>query len=449
MNLKHPLPILIIALLLGWATDQLFYGQVVGISFPIFVFLWLACLFGLGQLETIKPHLANMWLVVPLIFFALMVFVRANIFLTVVNIAACLGLLAFVSHFYAAGWVRKLGLIGYPIILVQTGLALLYRAKPLVGSGENLDSVREQTRSRLLPVFRGFLIAIPVLATFTCFLASADLVFASYVEAFFDLDFLDNVGELLWRTFLVLVIGWFLAGGFVYALSRQETDDMDHPAEKAIFQAGRRIPFGFIEGVTLLSLVNLLFLAFVAIQFTYLFGGLASLEATDYTYAEYARRGFFELIAVSLMTLGLILGLYWIMRRNSQSQEFVFNSLGTLMVALVIIMLISAFQRLLLYEAAFGYTELRLYSHVFMIWLALTLLWFLVTLWSPKFRFGIGALVAGFGFLITLNLINPDAFIARQNLAHFEQNGTFEKQSALDRYDGARQLDVGYLSSLS
>lgn len=94
----------------------------------------------------------------------------------------------------------------------------------------------------------------------------------------------------------------------------------------------------------------------------------------------------------------------------------------------------SAFQRLRLYEAAYGYTQLRLYSHVFMVWLAVAFVWFLVTLWRWPDRFAIGAFVAVLGFLVTLNALNPDAFIAEQNLARYQASG---------------KLDAYYLTRLS
>ncbi|GAJ11141.1 unnamed protein product, partial [marine sediment metagenome] len=98
------------------------------------------------------------------------------------------------------------------------------------------------------------------------------------------------------------------------------------------------------------------------------------------------------------------------------------------------VILASALQRLCLYEAAYGYTQLRLYSHVFMVWLAVAFVWFLVTLWRWPDRFAIGAFVAALGFLVTLNAINPDAFIAGHNLA---------------RYGATGKLDAHYLTRMS
>ncbi|MCA9942753.1 MAG: DUF4173 domain-containing protein, partial [Anaerolineales bacterium] len=165
-----------------------------------------------------------------------------------------------------------------------------------------------------------------------------------------------------------------------------------------------------------------------------LFGGAANVTEAGYTFADYARRGFFELLTVAILTMLLVLGLNWLSQRESKGQIRLFNGLGSVLVGLVLVMLVSAWRRMALYEAAFGYTELRLIVYVCMAWLALTLVWFLLTLWLRPDRFAIGALLAVMGFVATLNFINPDAFIARQNLNRYEQTG---------------DLDAAYLASLS
>jgi hypothetical protein len=88
-----------------------------------------------------------------------------------------------------------------------------------------------------------------------------------------------------------------------------------------------------------------------------------------------------------------------------------------------------------LYEEAYGYTHLRLYSHVFMYVLAALHAWRAATLWWKPKAFAIGAFAACIAFVGALNIVNPDAFIAAKNLERYETNG------------GA--LDVEYLRELS
>jgi hypothetical protein len=71
-------------------------------------------------------------------------------------------------------------------------------------------------------------------------------------------------------------------------------------------------PFlGFTEAAIVLGSVAVLFAAFVYIQFQYFFGGQANIHIDGYTYSEYARRGFGELITVAVFSLLLILGRQW------------------------------------------------------------------------------------------------------------------------------------------
>lgn len=146
----------------------------------------------------------------------------------------------------------------------------------------------------------------------------------------------------------------------------------------------------------------------------------------EFPYANYARRGFFELVIVAGLTLGLSLVLHHLTRRTTAREHRVFNGLTTALVLLVGVLLAAALQRMMLYEATYGYTVLRLYVHLFMLWLGLVFGLFLVTLWTRPARFALGLFVAALGFLASLNVINPAATIAEQNLALQAAGGQFD-----------------------
>ena len=433
-RLAYPLAVTAVALLLGLAVDWLFYDKALGISLLLFVLLLIGGLFGLGLLEGKKPEPRNLWLLLPLLFFSLMVAIRANAFVTVLNVLAVLALLTYLAFFYGNGRVTELGVLGAFLVPVRTGLHSSVLAVPLLAAALESHHITQRQR-RLFPVLRGLLLALPLLFVFTLLLTSADLVFAQYVERLLTLDFLPNLDEVIGRTIIVSVAAWGLAGGLVYALAWRETAETDKSAlENGVQTLPQQYGLGFGEAATMLALVNGLFLIFVAVQFTYLFGGERHLNLEGVTYAEYARRGFFELVVVAVLTLALVLALNWITRRSSKRQIRLFNSLSSGLALLVLVMLVSAWQRMELYETTFGYTELRLYVFAFMAWLAALLLWFLLTLWRSPHRFALGLMVAAMGYLTTLNLLNPDAFIVRQNLARYAETG---------------DLDAAYLTTLS
>lgn len=188
---------------------------------------------------------------------------------------------------------------------------------------------------------------------------------------------------------------------------------------------------GAEETATVLGLLSVLFLAFMGLQLGYLFGGQATIEATSgLTPAEYARRGFFELVLVAGLTLAVLL-----VGDRVSSARRVFRGLAGLLVVCVMVILVSAAQRLWLYTAAFGLTLDRITAAAVMAWLAVVLPLFAATVLRgrPR-RFASGAVVAGVAAVFLLVLTDPAALAARSNL---------------DRAaEGVREADVEYLLRL-
>ena len=132
---------------------------------------------------------------------------------------------------------------------------------------------------------------------------------------------------------------------------------MREPDEKQPDESQDWLPFrlGFGETATILTLINALFIFFVWVQLAYLFGGRANITIEGFTYAEYARRGFFELVTVAVLTFMLVLGLHWFSHRQTNGQTRWFNGLSSVMASLVLVLLASAFLRLQLYELTYGF----------------------------------------------------------------------------------------------
>ncbi len=429
---------LISAVVLGIAVDWLLIGQPLGIGLLLCCVLLLVLLVANAKLRHISAEIRNVWLIVPLIFFATMAFVRANEFLTMLNVLAVLGLLAYVATFYAAGRVRQLGLAASAVL--PFSVALQSMAETVGASAEMVRQRGKQGDTPLkkggstLAVVRGGLLALPVLAVFTMLLASADLILAQGLDRLLSFNYLPQLDIWLSHAIVVAVTGGLLGGGILYALARPAHADEPNVIDRLSAEVPRHLSLGFGETATILTLVNLLFLTFCAIQAVYLFGGVQNIDLDGFTYAEYARRGFFELMTTAVLALGLILGLNWLTRRENKRQLHWFKLLSSLTVALVLVMLVSAWRRMALYEAAYGFTELRLIVFVAMAWLAILLGWFVITLWKRSDLFALGALLVAIGFVATLDVVNPDQLIAQRNLARYEQGG---------------ELDLLYLTRLS
>jgi hypothetical protein len=424
-----------IVLILGWLFDFLFWEHTPGINFALYVVLCLAGGFLVLGLNGLRPAWKSLLLLIPILFFAVMTFLRREPLSLFLGYAFPLVLMALLASSYLGGRWTLYSLADYvanAARLVGSAIGrplsfLFENRKPAEVDGQ---PVRKSGWKRFWAVLRGLLIALPVVAVFAALLSSADLVFADKLQEFVKLFRLENLPEYIFRLVYILIFAYLLAGTLLHAAQKSNAETLTG-IDKPLVP-----PFlGFTEAAMVLGAVVALFAAFVFIQFQYFFGGQTNIGIEGYTYSEYARRGFGELVTVAFFSLLLFLGLSGITRRTEPVQRRVFSGLGLGMLALVGVMLVSAFQRLMLYEAAYGFSRLRTYTHIFLIWLgALLAALVILELLRKERRFALFALLAAIGFGASLALVNVDGFIARRNL---------------ERAAAGQDLDVGYLASLS
>ena len=280
-------------------------------------------------------------------------------------------------------------------------------------------------------ILRGVLLSVPILLLFGLLFASADLVFSELITSPFAFLESPDLSEFGVRAFLVLIFAVVLAGIFLYSIQPRKQEDRTQPSLEKASDRG----LGFIEGSIILGSLNLLFALFVGIQFRYFFGGSAAIERVGLTYSEYARRGFSELVFVAVITLALLVGLGLVIKKEDVRHHRIFSFLSSGLVVLTGIILLSAFQRLFLYEDAYGFTRLRTYSHVLMVWIGITLIAVLVLQWKESLRsVALVIVLAALGFTASLNVLGVDRFIAAANI---------------DRAIRGAEFDVSYLRELS
>ena len=205
-----------------------------------------------------------------------------------------------------------------------------------------------------------------------------------------------------------------------------------------------------MEVAVVVGSLVLLFAAFVVVQVQYLFSGEGPVEASlDLTYAEYARRGFFELVAAAALLLPVLLAIDWALARHATTR-LVFRVLaGTLLILLSVVML-SAFERMQVYKDAYGLTELRIYVTAILIWLGVIFAWFAATvLAGRRNQFAAVAVVTAVLAVIALGVLGPDAMIARENTARAAEGKRFDPYHAALLGPEAVPILIDRLDSLS
>jgi hypothetical protein len=427
---RHPEWLALAALLIGLAVEILFYGRALGVSFPIWaVAVCLAALL-MARAESRRPAGDSAWLVIPILILAGLAFVRLEPLTLFLDVVSVLCLFAVWVRTFRTGRVLDFGWLDFAVSLLWVPVEMVYRPWATLGQANRRIFGDRATHSRLMAVTRGLLLALPIVVVLALLLTAADVIFADVLRRAFEWLDLERLADIARRAVVILVCGVLFLGALVAAL-RNPGDRKLIGEEKPV-----ALPFlGFTESAVVLAGVNLLFAAFVLVQIRYLFGGQANITAAGYTYSEYARRGFGELVAVAILTLGLIMALGAFSHRTTSAQRTGFHVLSASLVVLVGVILASAFQRLLLYEQAYGFTRLRAYTHVAIVWIGVLFVLFLALLITGNLRsFAPAAVGAALGFALTLSVLNVDDFIVRRNAERWRAGG---------------ELDIYYLTSLS
>jgi hypothetical protein len=261
-------------------------------------------------------------------------------------------------------------------------------------------------------ILKGILITLPLLLVFTFLFAYADAIFESKVDSLFEWLRADFLSQFLGRVLLTLFFTWLLGAALWLVMmhsSKLKAIEPDTPLLK---------PFlGMTETMITLVSLNLLFAFFLVIQFQYLFAGEANITQVGFTYAQYAERGFRELLLVAAIAGLVFYALASFTRRESKTKKLIFSILGGFLLLQVGVVLVSAYQRILMYIHAYGLTAYRYIPQIFIFFLAAILLSLVVMELTNKFkRLALVLLSASLLFVVTLAVLNVDTSIARHNI---------------------------------
>jgi hypothetical protein len=290
---------------------------------------------------------------------------------------------------------------------------------PLMRQAEVGEAVRSSAANRK-PALRAALLTAPIVIVFTMLLSRADPVFGA-VFSLPEFEFDELVSHVVIAGFFAWTSAGFLRGSM---LGKRAIESL--PAMPTF-------SLGVVDVTAALGSVAALFAIFVGLQLRWLFGGAdVVLATTGLSLAEYARRGFFELVVVAALVLPLILGSRAMLTDDAAMQRH--RNLSLVLLGLLGAIITSAVLRMQLYVANYGMSTDRLYALVFMLWLAVVFAAMLPTVlrgWTKPFA--AITVISGFGTLFALNAVNPEAIVARANV-----NRT-----------SARGVDYAYLSRLS
>ncbi len=352
-----PAVLLTFALLFGVVAQSLFYRNPIGINVGVAA---IVILFVAHRLRPSGARIDSLdrWIVPAAVIFAFLPALRVDPMLLLFDVPAAFVLLVMaVVSFAGVPLTRRaadiLVVLGLVVVgRIVAGGALLLAALPDLGR-----PLARRTGGRIVSVGIGIALAFPFLLVFAFLFASADAVFSNAVSNVFDLRNW-SIGELIGRVLLTGLFAW--VGGGLFLLAGRGAETTMSPLLPRL-----RGLLSSTAGATTLLAVDALFLFFVALQVAYLFGGIDTLNATGLSYSAYARRGFFELIAVAALAGGLLFAVELVVAGRTR-----FYVGAALMLALAtLVIVVSAAYRMQLYQLAYGWTEQRFYALAGIVWL--------------------------------------------------------------------------------
>lgn len=404
---------LFVALGVGLVADQALRVATFGLAASLTLALIALALVFAGRISSFESRV----LVGASVLFSAWLTVRASPWLLWPDLAMSFALIGFAASVTGSGSLLDIGIAEAAArsahAVVHFGSGAGFAVQPLVRARNRLGIVA--------PIARGALIAAPIATLIAILLATADPVFAS----FFNLNL--DIGQLtLDLTFVAG--GTLVAVGLLRLAAAEPLSRVDGPAWR----------LGSIEGLVVVAVLDAVFAAFAAAQAIAAFGAAGdALRTAGVTYADYARSGFFELLWVAGITAVVLILFGRITNVTDRTTKRAFQVLALVAIGLTLLIVLVAFQRLRLYEEAYGFTMLRLYSHIFAVWIALIFLLLAADfagLFRPR-RWFVGAVsLSAMAVLLALNVINPEAIVVSLNI---------------DRAQATHKIDAQYLATLS
>lgn len=442
---KVPLPslLVVVAIVLGLMGSWLAGIHGLGLGFPIFAALVAAAAVAIRRrsAQTVAPGVGL--LAAGALLFAGLVAWRDAPELRFLNLYAVITLVGLIALRARRGQWLQINAVDVALKAIGAWFALVRQFVDLFLKDLKTAHEGRVALSSLATVARGLLIALPILLIFGGLLTSADARFSRSLSTIANWD-----GSTFTEALLFAVLWTVLAGGLIRRLwvsvdeppvTRPDPPFVLAPHHHTPHPLSSQPVMGAAEANIALGLLAVLFTGFVAVQIPVLFGGTEHVLRTEgLSFAEYARRGFFELVAVVGLAIPILLGAFAATKGRSIAADRIMRGIAVGIGLVLLVIVASASHRMALYVDAYALTKLRIYVCAALVWLAMLVIWFVGTTITRRHdRFAVGALSAALLTLVGLNIVSPDRIIAGVNttgprLAHAD--GAYLSTLSADAY---------------
>jgi hypothetical protein len=416
---------LIFCLLLGILAEEAFFRGEIGISYFVFISAFYSVFFWRYRRFTFSHQRLGYLIICCIWLLSASYFLNDNILFYTLNILVIPGLVIFHLVLVTSPKNFQWNQPAFVTYLVGRLIeSLKYNAKFTAMFGKVLKQGVDKDKLLVWKkVGVGIVIALPILLVVLNLLISADTQFERMLGGI-PLWFQVVDGEDIIRI-IVTLIYTFSFFGFLQILFKKQIKVIKEQNKIPLFQIDAVI------AITVLVLINVVYVLFTIVQFKYFFSGTLQ---EDLTFAEYARKGFFELLFVTLINLSITVFVVTFVNRATNMMRRLTQIMLTILVLASAVLLTSAFMRMGLYEEAYGFTFTRILVHSFMIFLVVIFTYTLVKIWVEKLSLFHFYFITSLLYYTAITVINLDTIVVKQNITRYETSG---------------KIDVFYLSKMS
>ncbi|MGN0517926.1 MAG: DUF4153 domain-containing protein [Acutalibacteraceae bacterium] len=276
----------------------------------------------------------------------------------------------------------------------------------------------------------GLLVALPVCIIIIAMLYNADAMFAKIIDYIFS-----GIFEKILKNVLILVFGipiaMYLFGMlYGYVAKKDETD------EAVSTSSGNHhvIPSSAIMAFSIPLI--LVYLLFFFSQLPYFLSAFNKFLPENFSYAQYARRGFFELSAVVVFNLILIFLIsYFVKLKDNGERPKNTKCVIVILSLLTLTLVATVISKMNMYIENYGLTYLRIFVIWFMILITLSFILIIAKQAINRMNLIRSVFTVFVVMLFALCFSNVDGMIAKYNVNRYKDGTLKELDTRMIVYD--------------
>lgn len=402
------------AIVLSLFFNELFIFGGFGISVPIYLIVYYCIIFWYCRILDIKIKLRDNILFIPIILLTLCFILFDNTFLKVLNIVFLyfIVLMNTINIIY----LKEKEEYGIKTFCRTIKILILYPFQYIGKSFSALKkNIADSFKEKIIVIYKliiGIFIGLILLIIVIPLLMSSDAGFSNIINLIFE-----NLSFRVIMSVIKRIITFILIFFPMYSFNYGLTHSVEEENKKKL-----TLKMDFTIIITVTSIISVIYVLFCLSKLQYFLSSFIGVLPTEYSYSEYARRGFFETIPLSLINFMFILLLTKLRYQSTDKVKIIIEKIYVFFIGgFSLFLIISSLSKMQLYMKVYGLTMLRIYASWFLLLMLLIIIIVFLNCIKKIKTFKYISVIFTIMF-IGLNYFNADCVVAKYNSRLYKNN---------------------------